>query len=153
MKAIIVLCIGMFAITSGIAQSKFEKTSMSRASVELNCPKENIRVLRTAAYTGGALVVLNACDKIAYYECMGTVCQPRCVYTPKAVDFAGVGETDGKFSKLVKERAMVEFEATSEEIKQLRHFDGKGQGSYFLYIKGNEVNYECYGSVCNLKCQ
>lgn len=153
MKTLLVFFVGLAVVSTSIAQTKFEKTSIARASVELNCQKENVKVLRSAAYSGGALVVLNACDKIAYYECMGTVCQPRCVYVPKPVEFAGAGESDGKFHKLVIDRAMVEFEAAAEEIKQMRHFDGKGQGSYFLFIKGNEVNYECYGSVCNLKCQ
>lgn len=153
MKSTFVTTVIMCITVACVAQTKFEKTSMSRASVELNCPKENVKVLRSAAYSGGALVVLNACDKVAYYECMGTVCQPRCVYTPKPVEFTGASETEGKFMKLVMERASVEFEVAVADIKQMRHFDGKGQGSYFLYINGNEVNYECYGTVCNLKCQ
>ena len=117
MKRIALIISSLLIASISFAQTKFEKTSMARAAVELNCPKENIKVLRSASYSGGALVVLNACDKIAYYECMGTVCQPRCVYNPKPVEYTGSGETDGKFKKLVLERAMVEFEATADEIK------------------------------------
>ena len=100
MKRIALVISSLLIASISFAQTKFEKTSMARAAVELNCPKENIKVLRSAAYSGGALVVLNACDKIAYNECMGTVCLPRCVYNPKPVEYTGSGETDGKFKKI-----------------------------------------------------
>lgn len=150
------ILIGLFFNTSIYAQfgkPNYEKTSMERASVEFDCSKDKINVVRTAKYMGGGLIVLSVCDSIVYYECMGTVCQQRCKHTEKASDYSGEGETKGKFRKLVFERASVEFEVPETEIKQIKHFDGKGQGSYYLYVKGNEVVYECAGTVCNLKCE
>lgn len=148
------VCLLVLAATWQVqGQTKLEKTAITKAAFDLNCAKENVKVLRSANYSGGALVVMMACEKVAYYECMGTVCQARCVYTPKPSDYTGPGESDGKFHKLVVDRAMVEFEASLEEVKQVKHLDGKGQGTYVLAVKGNEVTYECFGSICNLKCQ
>src|SRR5690606_16016698 len=138
---------------SQFGKPNFEKTSIDRASVEFDCAKDKISVVRTAKYAGGGLIVLNACEQIVYYECMGTVCQQRCNYSEKASDYSGTGETEGKFHKQVLERASVEFEVPQTDIKQIKHYDGKGQGSYYLLIKGNEVVYECAGTVCNLKCE
>ena len=133
--------------------SKFEKTSIEKAAIDFDCQKDKITVIRSVFYTGGGLVVLNVCDSTAFYECMGTVCMQRCKYVPKPIEFTGEGETKGKFHKQVFERASVEFDVAQSEIKQIKHFDGKGQGTYYLYINGNEVVYECMGTVCNLKCQ
>jgi len=153
MKTLTAFLLVVAAMWQAHAQTKLEKTAMKKAAFDLSCPAENVKVARSSNYPGGALVVITACDKIGYYECMGTVCQTRCVYTPKSTDFTGAGESDGKFHKLVMDRAGVEFEAAADDVKQVKHLDGKGQGTYVLAVKGNEVTYECYGSVCNLKCQ
>lgn len=155
---IIILCLGLFTSATlhaqfGFSKPNYEKTSMERAAVEYNCAKDKIKVVRAAKYLGGGLIVLSVCDSLVYYECMGTVCQQRCHYIPKQSDYAGAGETGGNYHKQVIERAAIEFECPADEIKQIKHYDGSGQGSYYLLIKGKEVIYECMGSVCNLKCQ
>lgn len=156
-KIKIVLTILIVVFLSGAINaqklSKFEKISIDKAAFDFNCAKEKITVIRKVFYTGGGLIVLNVCDSTVFYECVGTICNQRCNYTPKPTEFNGEGETDGKFHKQVIERATVEFDVAQTDIKQIKHLDGRGQGTYHLFINGNEVIYECMGTVCNLKCQ
>jgi hypothetical protein len=49
------------------------------------------------------------------------------------------------------ERVAVEFDAVSD-AKQIKHLDGRGTGTYYVAVKGQEVIYKCMGSVCNIKC-
>ena len=155
-KSFFIIVTLIFAFHLGYAQfgaPKYEKIIIDKASVEFNCDKSQVKILNSSKYTGGGLFVVEAAGKKVYYECMGTVCQSRCNYTDKPSDFKGDGETNGNYHKLVMDRAAVEFDCKSADIKQVKHTDSRGQGYYVLSVCGKEVEYECAGSVCNLKCK
>jgi len=152
--SILPLIIFMVSSVSLVAQSKtkFDQTIIKRASVEYNCPAEKITIINNTTYPGGGLFVVKVCDSTVYYECMGTVCQPRCPYQQKAATETG-SETDGKYHDIVIKRAEVEFGCSASEIKQIKHADDRGQGYYVLSVCGKQVEYQCMGTVCNLKCK
>lgn len=127
-------------------------TAIRVASVQMDCPAEQLKAIRSAQYTGGSMYVLEGCGARVTYECMGTVCQKACSYEAKPSSYTGAGETGGSFSALVGQRAAAEFDCPAESIRQVRHADTMGGGTYVLSVCEKEVTYNCMGSVCNLAC-
>ena len=146
--------VGSFALMLGNPACYMMATAspIDRAAVELNCARDQIRVVRSATYTGGGVYVLDACGQQASYECMGTVCQKACSASPKPSEYTGAGETDGSFHSLAVKRAAAEFGCAAENTKQVRHADSVGGGFYVMSVCGQEVRYNCAGTVCNLAC-
>lgn len=122
---------------------------LERAVVSLRQPLQRAE---PATYTGGGVYVLDACGQKAFYECMGTVCQKACSASPKPSEYAGAGETYGSFHSLAVKRAAAEFGCDAENTKQVRHADSVGGGFYVMSVCGQEVRYNCAGTVCNLAC-
>lgn len=145
---LLVICLSL--LTGCVTSVDFDSVVRGNASVEYGCAKESIKILRQTEYMGGGAFAIDACGNKATYECMGTVCQKACSYTPQPSGFSGTPETDGAFHSVVMKRAGVDFECT--DIKQMSHSDSRGQGVYMLDVCGNKAKYQCAGSVCNLAC-